>query len=122
VLPDLVEAHHVVAPDLPAHGETRVPDGWGGIDRVIDWLDALVDCTCPAPPTIVGHVLGGAIAARYAATRDTRAARLVLVDTLGLARFRPSPKFAMTFLGFQASPPSAATRGSCASAPTTWTA
>lgn len=53
---------------------------------------------------LVGHVLGGAIAARFAITHGDRLDRLVLVDTFGLGRFRPAPRFALTLIGFQARP------------------
>jgi pimeloyl-ACP methyl ester carboxylesterase len=49
-------------------------------------------------------VLGGAIAARFAVRHGDRLSRLVLVDSLGLARFRPAPAFALTMLAFLARP------------------
>jgi pimeloyl-ACP methyl ester carboxylesterase len=104
VIPDLVTSHRVVAPDLPAHGASEVPDGPLDADRVLAWLAELIDRTCPSPPALVGHVLGGAIAARFAADQGDRLSRLVLVDTLGLGRFRPAPRFALTMVGFLARP------------------
>jgi pimeloyl-ACP methyl ester carboxylesterase len=104
VIPDLVATRRVVAPDLPAHGASEVPDGRLDAARVLDWLDELIESTCESPPVLVGHVLGGAIAARFAIDRGDRLDRLVLVDALGLARFRPAPMFALTMLGFQARP------------------
>jgi pimeloyl-ACP methyl ester carboxylesterase len=53
---------------------------------------------------LVGHVLGGAIAARFAIRHGRALGRLVLVDSLGLAAFRPAPRFALTMLGFLARP------------------
>lgn len=104
VLPELVMSHRVVAPDLPAHGTSEVPDGPLDADRVHQWLDELIEGTCSSPPVLVGHVLGGAIAARFAVDRGERLSRLVLVDALGLGRFRPAPRFALTLLGFQTRP------------------
>jgi pimeloyl-ACP methyl ester carboxylesterase len=104
VLPDLVTTHRVVAPDLPAHGASGMPDGPLDAERVLGWLDELIERTCASPPVLVGHVLGGAIAARFAIDRGDRLGRLVLVDALGLARFWPAPRFALTMLGFQARP------------------
>jgi pimeloyl-ACP methyl ester carboxylesterase len=104
VIPDLVSTHRVVAPDLPAHGASEAPDGPLDAGRVLDWLDELIERTCPSPPVLVGHVLGGAIAARFAIDRGDRLSRLVLVDSLGLGRFRPAPKFVLTMLGFQTRP------------------
>lgn len=92
VIPELTATHRVIAPDLPGHGASR-GDGLLDVVRVLEWLDALIERTCPAPPALVGHVVGGAIAARYAARRDARIARLVLVDALGLVPFQPAPAF-----------------------------
>ena len=104
VIPQLVESHRVVAPDLPAHGASAVPEEEVDDERIGDWLAELTGQTCSSPPTVVGHVLGGAIAARFAARRPTLLSRLVLVDSLGLARFRPKPRFALTMMAFLARP------------------
>jgi pimeloyl-ACP methyl ester carboxylesterase len=104
VIAPLAAGNQVIAPDLPAHGESEVPDGPLDADRMVGWLRELIDGTCTSPPVLVGHVLGGAIAARFAIVHGDRVARLVLVDTLGLARFRPSPRFAATMVGFLARP------------------
>jgi pimeloyl-ACP methyl ester carboxylesterase len=104
VLPDLVATHRVIAPDLPAHGESELPDGPLGAERLLAWLGELIEATCDSPPAVVGHVLGGAIAARFAIERGELLSRLVLVDSLGLGRFRPAPRFAVTMAGFLARP------------------
>ena len=95
VIPDLVKSHRVVAPDLPGHGATDVDGAELDADRLAAWLDELIERTC---------VLGGAIAARFAVDHGDRLRQLVLVDTLGLGRFRPAPRFALTLIGFQARP------------------
>lgn len=104
VLPDLVRTHRVLVPDLPGHGESTAPDGKLDGEAVHRWLDALLEQTCSRPPTLVGHLLGGAIAARYAGTPDARLERLVLVDSLGLGRFLPSPRFAFGLVRFLVRP------------------
>ncbi|CAN5489621.1 alpha/beta hydrolase [soil metagenome] len=104
VIPELAESHHVIAPDLPAHGASELPQGDLDAERMIDWLDQLIERTCSSPPVLVGHVLGGAIATRFAIEHSDRLANLVLVDSIGLARFRPKPGFALTMLGFQMRP------------------
>lgn len=100
VISDLVRSHRVIAPDLPGHGASRVMSGPLDAGRVMAWVDELIDRTCPAPPTLVGHLLGAAIACRYTIRNSRRVARLVLVDALGLAPFRPTPMFALTLAGF----------------------
>lgn len=104
VMPELVETHRVIAPDLPAHGATAAPDDRMDADRVLTWLGELIDRTCVSPPALVGHVLGGAVGARFAIEAGDRLSRLVLVDSLALARFRPSPRFALGMVRFLARP------------------
>ena len=98
VIPSLVGTHHVVAPDLPGHGSSEVIDGRLDTHRVLAWLDELIERTCAEPPTLVGHLLGGAIAARFASEHGDRVSRLVLVDALGLSWFRPAPRFALALI------------------------
>jgi pimeloyl-ACP methyl ester carboxylesterase len=104
VIPELVATHRIVAPDLPAHGESELPDGPLDAERLLAWLGELVEATCDSPPALVGHVLGGAIAARFAIGQGEALDHLVLVDSLGLGRFRPAPRFAATMAGFLARP------------------
>ena len=104
VTPELVKTHRVVAPDLPGHGASDVNGGHLDADRMAAWLGELIERTCPSRPALVGHVLGGAIAARFAIDHPDRLRVLVLVDSLGLGRFRPSPRFALGLIGFQARP------------------
>jgi len=104
VLPDLVATHRVIAPDLPGLGASTVGGGPLDADRVLAWLDELIESTCPSPPALVGYALGGAIAARFAAAHGDRVSRLVLVDALGLAGFDPAPEFGLALHGFVAQP------------------
>jgi len=104
VIPDLVRTHRVIAPDLPGHGTSNVIDGRLDADGVLAWLSGLIERTCPSPAALVGHLLGGAIAARFAIAQGDRLTRLVLVDSLGLAPFRPSPRFALAMIAFLARP------------------
>jgi pimeloyl-ACP methyl ester carboxylesterase len=95
-----VTTHRVVAPDLPGHGSSEVADGALDADRTIAWLRELIDRTCTTRPALVGHMLGGAIAARYAVDHGDRLSRLVLVDAFGLGRFRPAPSFALALVRY----------------------
>lgn len=45
-----------------------------------------------------------AIAARYAVDHSTRLSHLVLVDTMGLTWYRPSPRFGISLVAFMARP------------------
>lgn len=111
ILPDLITTHHVIAPDLPGHGESRVLEGPLDAEHVLTWLGELIDRTCAVPPVLVGHILGGAIAARFAAAHGDRIRRLVLVDSLGLGPFRPAPRFALALLRFTLRPTERAHEG-----------
>ncbi|MDE1893957.1 MAG: alpha/beta fold hydrolase [Xanthomonadaceae bacterium] len=76
---------HLVIPDLP---------GWGGssrnagasydIDAQATRLDQFVDALGLRRFVLVGHSMGGAIAAVYAAAHPDHVAELALVDALGL--------------------------------------
>lgn len=94
----------VIAPDLPGHGASRVMHGDLHAPRVMAWLGSLIERTCASPPVLVGQLLGGAIAARFAVEHSERLHRLVLVDTFGLVPFQPSPEFGEALTAFQAQP------------------
>jgi pimeloyl-ACP methyl ester carboxylesterase len=104
VIPELTKAHRVLAPDLPGLGASEVPDGPPDADRVLAWLGALVQRTCPAPPTLVGASLGASIAARFAIAHPDRLSRLVLVGAGSLGRFRPTPGLVFAMVRFIARP------------------
>jgi pimeloyl-ACP methyl ester carboxylesterase len=104
VIPDLVRTYRVIAPDLPGHGDSEGIEGVVDIGSVLAWLDDLITCTCAAPPVLVGHIIGGAIAARFAARQGEHLTRLVLVDALGLVPFQPKPEFGQALAGFVESP------------------
>jgi pimeloyl-ACP methyl ester carboxylesterase len=101
---DLMTTHRVVAADLPGLGASELPDGPPDAARVLAWLGALVQDTCPAPPTLVGHSLGASITARFAIVHPDRVARLVLVDAGSLGRFRPAPGVLLALVRFIARP------------------
>ena len=87
VIPDLVTTHRVVAPDLPGHGTSELVDGRLDADGLRAWLSGLIERTCPSPPVLVGHVLGGAIGRAFRGesqrpAQSTGARRLVGVGSL----------------------------------------
>lgn len=104
VIPELVRTHRVVAPDLPGHGASEVTDGPLDADHVFAWLGELIKRTCSSPPVLVGHLLGGAIAARFASDHGDMLSGLVLVDGYGLSRLWPTPRFAISMIAFAARP------------------
>lgn len=104
IIPDLVSAYRVIAPDLPGHGLTEWFRAPSGVEQTLAWLDDLIECSTATPPDIVGHTLGGAIAARFAAARPERLRRLVLVDTFGLTPFQPAPEFGAVLMAYLAEP------------------
>ena len=71
---------------------------------VVEWLRLLIDQTCDEPPTLVGHSLGGGIAARLAIAHPDRIRRVVLEDSASLGRFRPAPGLVVALMRFGARP------------------
>ncbi len=104
VIPGLAAAHHVIVPDLPGHGASSAADGRMDADQVTAWLGELIERTCSTPPVLAGQLVGGAIAARFAADHGDRLDRLVLVVPFGLAPFQPTPAFGAALTGFLAEP------------------
>ncbi len=87
VIGSFAATHHVVAIDLPGHGQSDIPDPAGhdysvaGLARSV--IEALAQLRLERV-TVVGHSLGGAIAIGVAIAAPDRVARLVLVDSTGL--------------------------------------
>jgi pimeloyl-ACP methyl ester carboxylesterase len=104
VIPELVAAHRVIVPDLPGHGASELSGEPLDTPGVLAWLGELIERTCPSPPALVGHLLGGAVAARFAIEHPDRLSGLMLVDTYGLGRFFPTPRYALAMLAFTARP------------------
>ncbi len=104
VIPALVRSHRVIVPDLPGHGATAAVDGELDVSRVLSWLSALIERTSTAPAVLAGQLLGGAIAARFAAERPSQLGRLMLINTFGLSEFRPLPEFGAAISGFFEAP------------------
>lgn len=105
VIPDLATTHRVIAPDLPGHGASEMAEDEPlDAERVLAWLDALIERTCSSPPVLVGQIVGGAIAARFAIENGERIERLVLADSLGLAPFDPAPEFGAALTAFMQEP------------------
>ena len=93
VVPGLVSTRRVIAPDLPGHGATEAGAAPLNIERMLDWLAALIEATCSSPPALVAQLLGGAVALRFAIAHGKRIEQLILVDTFGLTPFQPPAGF-----------------------------
>jgi pimeloyl-ACP methyl ester carboxylesterase len=104
VIPELIRTHRVIAPDLPGLGASCVSSGPPDAESVLLWLGELIEQTCPTPPVLVGKGAGGAIAARFAVDHSDQLQALVLVNTYGLARYRPPPGMVLTFAGVMLRP------------------
>ena len=104
VIPGLAQTHTVIAPDLPGHGASETGDGALDASGVLAWLGALIERTCATPPVLVGQLLGGAIALRFAIERGGRLERLVLIDAFGLAPLQLAPAFGQALMQYQAEP------------------
>jgi pimeloyl-ACP methyl ester carboxylesterase len=87
VIGSFAATHHVVAIDLPGHGQSDVPDPARADYSVASLARAVADALARLGlehVTLVGHSLGGAVAAGVALAAADRVARLVLVDSTGL--------------------------------------
>jgi pimeloyl-ACP methyl ester carboxylesterase len=81
----------VYAPDWRGYGLTDwgksdcywFPDYIADLDFLLDWIEP------QSPAHLVGHSLGGNVAALYAGVRPKRVARLVNLEGFGLAATRP---------------------------------
>jgi pimeloyl-ACP methyl ester carboxylesterase len=74
----LAPAMHVCAPDLPGHGESPL-DGATGLRQVAERIGLLCDALGLDAITLVGHSMGGNVAAELALIRPELVHRLVLV-------------------------------------------
>ncbi|MGI8606288.1 MAG: alpha/beta fold hydrolase [Gaiellaceae bacterium] len=104
VIPELARSHRVVAPDLPGLGESSVRVGRLDVAAAVAWLQSLIAQTCAEPPMLVGHSVGGALAAHFAIQHGDSVGRIVLVDCSSLGRFRPAPGVAMVLVRYGARP------------------
>ncbi|HVK71175.1 MAG TPA: alpha/beta hydrolase [Polyangium sp.] len=84
--------HDVLAPDLRGFGESDSV-GAGGYYHFPDYvsdLSSLLDILAPKRLALVGHSMGGTIAALFAGARPQRVDQLVLLEGLGAPGSEPS--------------------------------
>ena len=87
----LVDRHRVIAPDLPGLGRSVVQEGTLDEGGVKKWLGELIAKTCDQPPILIGHSMGGSIAARFAVAHGDEVGKLILINSGSLGPFRPPP-------------------------------
>lgn len=81
----LATAHPVVAFDLPGFGGSAKPSGPYDLETLAGRVRALLDAHVPGPLVLVGHSMGGEIAARLGMLMPERVEALVLIAPAGFA-------------------------------------
>ena len=76
----LARRHHVVLVDLPGHGATAMPRPFS-LGRATQALDGALARASREPVVLVGHSLGGLVAAAEACDHPGRVRALVLIET-----------------------------------------
>jgi pimeloyl-ACP methyl ester carboxylesterase len=72
----------IIAPDLPAHGLSEIPEDLGG-GAIRHGLFEALDHVINRPAVVVGNSMGGLAAIHYARTRPERVRGLVLISPAG---------------------------------------
>jgi pimeloyl-ACP methyl ester carboxylesterase len=86
VMATLAQDHTVVAPDLLGHGRSDKPRADYAVAAYANGMRDLLSVLGIDRATIVGHSLGGGVAAQFAYQYPDRCERLVLVGSGGIAR------------------------------------
>jgi pimeloyl-ACP methyl ester carboxylesterase len=84
-IPSFMAEHRCIAADLPGFGRSELPADPISITGYARTLDALCQELDVERVTVVGHSMGGFIAAELAIAFPTRVDRLVLVSAAGLS-------------------------------------
>ncbi len=74
----------VIAPALPGFGRSDPLEGEYTFDKLVTWVDDLLETLdLHEPVALVGHSFGGAVAVAFASTLPDRVRSLVLVNSVG---------------------------------------
>jgi len=87
----LGRTHRVVLVELPGHGQSAMPMPFT-LDRATDALEGAVAAASSEPVVLVGHSLGGVVAANLARRDPSRVKALVLVETALKPQFSPAER------------------------------
>jgi pyruvate dehydrogenase E2 component (dihydrolipoamide acetyltransferase) len=82
--PALAESRRAIALDLPGHGGSGKEVGSGDPESLADAIEAVVDRLAAGRIHLVGHSMGGALAALTALRLPERIASLTLIASAGL--------------------------------------
>ena len=82
----LADRFTVIAPDLPGHGRSGEPKGKYALNEAPSWVVGLLDALGIEEAALVGHSMGGLVAAVTALEHPGRVTGLVLEDSAGLGR------------------------------------
>jgi pimeloyl-ACP methyl ester carboxylesterase len=86
ILASLARTHTVIAPDLLGHGRSDKPRADYAASAYANGMRDLLSVLDIDRVTVVGHSLGGGVAAQFAYQFPERCERLVLVSSGGIAR------------------------------------
>ncbi len=86
VLPQLADEYTVLAPDLLGHGASDKPRGDYSVAGYANAMRDLLTVLDIDKVNVIGHSLGGGVAAQFAYEYPERFERLVLVSTGGVSR------------------------------------
>lgn len=90
----LARDHRVVLIDLPGHGASDMPGDFS-LERAALALDAALDDRADEPVVLVGHSVGGLVAAAEALQAPSRVRALVLVETALRPQLEPAEREAL---------------------------
>ena len=80
LLAEALPGHRLLAPDLRGRGASSTLPGPWGIDRHVDDVAGLMTAFAPGPVVVVGHSMGGFVAAALVRRFPELVSGLVLVD------------------------------------------
>jgi len=86
VLPHLARKHNVFALDFPGFGFSRIINGKPAfsLDELRETVEIFAGKTIRSPFTLIGHSLGGWVAAEYAIQHQADVSRLILLNPAGV--------------------------------------